>query len=122
MMRKTRIELGDLPDRRLNPNRYRNRYEHSRAKREAKDLAYALVNNEGIPKTPYNKAHITITWIAGDKIPRDPDNLLASMKAYIDGLVAVGLIVDDSAKHVSYNPKYERGEKHNTIIEIEEIE
>jgi len=43
------------------------------------------------------------------------------MKAYIDGLVIAGLLVDDSADHVSYTLQYERGTANNTIIEVEEI-
>ena len=80
-----------------------------------------LVLEQGRPSTPYDQAHITITWVAKDKRRRDPDNLFASMKPYIDGLVHVGLIVDDSAKHVTYTLRYERGDKDNTIIKVEEI-
>jgi len=65
--------------------------------------------------------HITVTWIAKDKRRRDPDNLFAAMKPYIDGLVDAELIADDSAMHVSYTIRYERGDKDNTIIEVKEI-
>ena len=82
----------------------------------------ALVLQQGRPAVPYQRAHITITWVAKDRRRRDPDNLFASMKSYIDGLVEVGLIEDDSATHVSYTLKYERGETDNTIIEVEEKE
>ena len=90
-----------------------------RAKRDAKDEAIALVLQQGRPATPYEKAHITITWVAKDKRRRDIDNLFASMKGYIDGLVGVGLVVDDSAMHVSYTLRYERGAQDDTIIEVE---
>ena len=43
------------------------------------------------------------------------------MKAYIDGLVEAGLLVDDDAMRVSYTLRYERGDKDNTILGIEEI-
>jgi len=92
-----------------------------RAKRDAKDESGWLVLAHGRPAQPYKAAHITITWIAQDKRRRDPDNLFASMKPYIDGLVDVGLIEDDSAMHVTYTLQYERGDKDNTIIEVEEI-
>ena len=116
-----RIDLGHLPDSDLNPNRrlhYMNLY---RAKAIAKDEAIALVLQQGRPATPYEKAHITITWVAKDKRRRDIDNLFASMKAYIDGLVAAGLIADDSAKAVSYTLRYERGERDNTVIEVANV-
>jgi Holliday junction resolvase RusA-like endonuclease len=113
-----RIELGHLPDPDLNPNKrlhYMNLY---RAKAVAKDVAIALVMAQGRPDLPYEQAHITITWVAKDKRRRDIDNLFAAMKAYIDGLVAVGLLTDDDAMHVSYTLRYERGERNNTVIEV----
>ena len=121
-MRKMRIELGHLPDPDLNPNKRHHYMKVANAKRHAKDHAIALVYEQGRPETPYDSAHITITWVAGDKRRRDPDNLFASMKPYIDGLVDAGLIADDSAMHVSYTLRYERGDKNNTIIKIEEVE
>jgi len=114
------IELGHLPDRDLNPNKRLHHMQLYRAKRQAKDEAMALVLEQGRPDIPYEKAHITITWVAKDKRRRDPDNLFASMKPYIDGLVEAGLIADDSAMHVSYTLKYELGEANNTIVEVEE--
>ena len=62
-----------------------------------------------------------LTWVAKDKRRRDIDNLFASMKAYIDGLVAARLIEDDSAMNVTYTLKYEQGGKNNTVIEVKEI-
>ena len=115
------IELGHLPDRDLNPNKRLHHMQLYRAKRQAKDEAMALVLEQGRPGTPYEAAHITITWVAKDKRRRDPDNLFASMKPYIDGLVDAELIADDSAKNVSYTLRYERGDKDNTIIEVKEI-
>ena len=115
-----RLELGHLPDRDLNPNKRLHHMQLYRAKRQAKDEAMALVYEHGRPGTPYEAAHITITWVAKDKRRRDPDNLFASMKPYIDGLVEAGLIEDDSAMHVSYTLKYELGEANNTIIEVKE--
>ena len=116
-----RLELGHLPDRDLNPNKRLHHMQLYRAKRQAKDEAMALVLEQGRPDIPYEKAHITITWVAKDKRRRDPDNLFASMKPYIDGLVEAGLIADDSAMHVSYTLRYERGEKDNTVIEVDEV-
>jgi len=33
--------------------------------------------SQGKPDRPFQKAHITITWVAKDKRRRDTDNLLA---------------------------------------------
>ena len=120
-MRKMRIELGQFPDPDLNPNKRHHYMKVANAKRHAKDEAMALVYEQGRPETPYESSHITITFVAGDKRRRDVDNLYSSKKSFIDGLVAAGLIADDSAMHVSYTLRYERGDKNNTIIEIEEV-
>ena len=116
-----RIELGQLPDRNLNPNKRQYFLNLHNAKRAAKEVAMGLVLEQGRPAIPYAKAHITITWVAKDKRRRDIDNLMSSMKGYIDGLVEAELIADDSAMHVSYTLKYERGDKDNTIMEVEEV-
>jgi len=116
-----KIELGHLPDRKLNPNKRLHHMQLYAAKRDAKDEAIALVLEQGRPDVPYERAHITITWVAKDKRRRDVDNLFASMKGYIDGLVEAELIADDSAMHVSYTLRYERGDADNTVIEVEDI-
>jgi Holliday junction resolvase RusA-like endonuclease len=116
-----RIELGQLPDPALNPNKRLHYMAIYAAKRNAKDGAIALVLEQGRPAVPYERAHITITWVAKDKRRRDVDNLFASMKGYIDGLVEAELIEDDDAMHVSYTLRYERGDADNTIIEVEEV-
>jgi len=119
--RAMKIELKHLPDPDLNPNK-RHHWTHlAKAKSAAKDEAIALVREQGKPVTPYAKAHIIITWLSKDKRRRDPDNLFASMKPYIDGLVEAELIADDSAMNVSYTIRYELSDKDNTIIEVKEI-
>jgi len=90
-----------------------------RVKAIAKQEAGWLVLAQGRPAHPYEHAHITITFMAKDRRRRDVDNLLAACKATVDGLVAVGLLADDDAMHVSYTLRYERGDKDNTIIEVE---
>ena len=114
------IELGHLPDSDLNPNARLHHMALHLAKAIAKDEAGWLVIAQGKPAHPYGYAHITITWVAKDRRRRDLDNLFASMKAYLDGLVSGGLLADDDAMHVSYTLRYERGERDNTIIEVEE--
>jgi len=116
-----KIELGHLPDPDLSPNKRLHHMELYRAKRDAKFESAARVFEQGKPPMPYEKAHITITWVAKDKRRRDIDNLFASMKPYIDGLVAARLIEDDSAMNVTYTLKYEQGGKNNTVIEVKEI-
>jgi crossover junction endodeoxyribonuclease RusA len=118
---KTVIELGCLPDPALSPNKRLHYMALYKAKESAKLDTILLILAQGKPARPYERAHITITWVAKDKRRRDMDNLLASMKAYIDGLVAVGLLLDDDAMRVSYTLRYERGTRDNTIINVEEL-
>ena len=116
-----KIELDRLPDPDLSPNKRLHHMALYKAKAAAKMDAVMLVLSQGKPPRPYEKAHITITWEATDKRRRDTDNLFSSMKAYIDGLVEAGLLVDDDAMRVSYTLRYERGTRNNTIIEVEKI-
>ena len=113
------IHLQHLPDKKLNPNARLHHMALYQAKREAKELMIALVKQQGSPKEPYEQAHITITWVAKDKRRRDIDNLFSAMKGYLDGLVFAGVLVDDNAYMVGYTLRYERGDKDDTVIEIE---
>jgi Holliday junction resolvase RusA-like endonuclease len=118
-----KIELGRLPDPALNPNAKLHYMQLHKAKRMAGDLTMLLVLEQGKPAKPYKRAHISVTWIAGDKRRRDEDNLIASLKPYIDKLVTIGVIEDDSVRHVTYAFKYTYGRKgyYNTIIEVEDM-
>ena len=117
------IELGRLPNPNLSPNKRLHHMALYKAKAAAKQDAIALVMAQGgKPDHPYERAHITITWVAKDKRKRDIDNLFAAMKPSIDGLVHVGLLRDDDAMRVGYTLRYEQGDKANTIIEVEEID
>ena len=115
------LHLGHLPDRDLNPNKRLHHMALYQAKLLAKEEMYLCVLKQGRPRAALPKAHITITWVAKDKRRRDADNLFAALKATIDGLVEVGLLVDDDAMHVSYTLRYEQGDKDNTIIDVKEI-
>jgi len=78
-----------------------------------------LVRNEGVPDTPWDKAHLHIKWKAADKRRRDGDNLIAAMKGHIDGLHYSGLIKDDSAQCLTFSWEYEEAaENYETIMEI----
>ena len=115
-----KIELGHLPDSRLSPNARIHHMMLYKAKREAKEEAFVIAKRQGVPVKPYHRVHITITYVSKDKRRRDMDNLLASTKPAIDGIVAAKVIEDDSVFNVSYSLYYEVGDKARTIIEIEE--
>ena len=116
-----KIELDHLPDHRLSPNARLHYMLLYKAKREAKEEAFAIAKKGSVPTKPYHRVHITITYVSKDKRRRDMDNLLASTKPAIDGIVAAKVIEDDSVFNVSYSLYYEVGDKARTIIEIEEI-
>ena len=118
------LHLRHLPDRDLNPNKRLHHMELYKAKHAAKMETYLRVYSDGHgrPPTPYSLAHITITWVAKDRRRRDIDNLFASMKAYIDGLVYSQVILDDSADRISYTLIYEHGDEDDTIIQIDPVE
>ena len=113
------IHLHRLPDPALNPNKRLHFYKVAAAKRNAKEeIMWRAIEQVKKPYYPFKKAHIIITWVAKDNRRRDVDNLFASMKPYIDGLVAYGILTDDSADLISYTLKYEKGDENDTIIEI----
>jgi len=120
-MNKFKIELGHLPHKNLSPNARLHHMMLYKAKREAKEEAFVIAKRQGVPVKPYHRVHITITYVSKDKRRRDMDNLMASTKAYIDGIVAANVLEDDSVFNVSYSLYYEVGDKENTIIEMEEI-
>ena len=120
-----KIVLPNLPPKEANPNSNSHFYIRSRVRREQHEQMLGYVLEQGRPDTPFEKAHITITWRAKDKRKRDIDNLLSAMKGSIDGLVEADVLVDDSAKHLSYTLFYEWGDdvtENETIIEIKQVE
>ena len=114
-----RIELGHLPLPELNPNRKMHHMKKHHYIQLAKEEAMILAIKAGRPMEPFKKAHITVLFIAKGRKRRDLDNLFASLKAYLDGIVHAGVLEDDDADHVSYTIQFDRGEEDNTIIDIE---
>ena len=61
---------------------------------------------------------VTITFVLKDKRRHDWDNLLASFKAGIDGLVDAGLLPDDDVRSWSCSLRYEQGDKAGVRVEL----
>jgi len=123
-MQSLRIVLPDLPPSKAYPNRRTHYYTLSTIRKKQQEEIIAYVLEQGRLDAPLDRAHITITWRAKDKRDRDVDNLLSAMKGSIDGLIHAGVIVDDSAKHLSYTLYYEWGDNVNeneTILDIQEV-
>ena len=123
-MQSLRIVLPDLPPSKAYPNKKTHYFTLSSIRKKQQEEIIAYVLEQGRPDSPLDRAHITITWRAKDKRDRDVDNLLSAMKGSIDGLIHAGVIVDDSAKHLSYTLYYEWGDsvkKNQTILDIQEV-
>ena len=75
---------------------------------------------QGCVQSPlWEKAHLDIVFRAKDRRRRDLDNLIASCKAYIDGLVgSPGVLVDDSYDRLSISARYEIGDEEQTVYTI----
>ena len=117
------IVLPHLPEKEASPNYTKGHfYGLNKVRQTQHDEVILLVRNEGVPDTPWPKAHLHVMWKAADKRRRDSDNLLASMKGHIDGLHYSGLIKDDSAQCLSISMEYEEAaENYETIMEITEV-
>ena len=57
----------------------------------------------------WQNAHLCVRFLAADRYKRDLDNLIASIKPYIDALVGInGVIEDDSADRLTFRADYKR--------------
>jgi crossover junction endodeoxyribonuclease RusA len=63
--------------------------------------------------TPQPHLHVRLHYVPNDRRPRDPDNLVATLKPAIDALTAMGadrgwiclsLVPDDTPEHVTWSP------------------
>lgn len=95
-----------LPGHPLGPNRTRRMHWAAVAKERAtwRTDAWCMAVNaanspHGLPALPYERASIHLIFRYRRRARRDRDNLIASSKALIDGLVGV-LIVDDDSDHL----------------------
>lgn len=113
-----RIELP-WPPAELSPNARVHWSVRAEATLLAKEQVLVAVLEQGRQK-PLDRATVTVTFVAGDRRRRDLGNCIASAKAYLDGLVDAGVIIDDNSRVITevYPPiVYEKGRK-LTIIEV----
>ena len=79
------------------------------------------LRNQGCCQDPlWERAHLDIQFVAGDKRRRDIDNLIGSAKAWLDALVGE-VIVDDSADRLSLSVEYTRSDEESTTFTITPI-
>jgi len=92
------------PNRSLSPNARVHHMKLARAKKEARDasylMAYAAIRNmANAPALGTDRLDVVIVARPAVRRSRDEDNLLASLKASLDG-IAMALCVDDSRFHI----------------------
>ncbi len=56
-----------------------------------------------LPPAPLEKAKLTVTFCSA--VPRDHDNIIASVKPILDGLVVSGVLEDDKIVNIGF-PEY----------------
>ena len=65
----------------------------------------------------YERVDITITWYEPN-LRRDPDNIMAGQKFILDGLVAGGVIKDDSQRYINSISHQFEVDRENPRVEI----
>ncbi len=85
------------PPRACSPNSRVNHFALARAKKHYKGtvmaLAFEALSGRQAPR--WRAATVRLCWMFPVQRRRDRDNLIASFKAGLDGLVAVGILADD---------------------------
>lgn len=113
------------PDRRLSPNAR----SHPMTLANARKVARLCGRTAGIIakaearaaiRLPIDPFEIRYTFRYADRRRRDLDNLIASMKSYLDGIVDSGIVGDDS-RCVSVTGIYEGGVDRADAVTLVEI-
>ena len=92
------------PDRKLSPNARVHWAVLAKAKSHAKESAFWLTKQAGIGKIEAGSISVRYLIFPPDRRARDQDNIIASLKAYADGISqAIG--VDDSKWNISIAPR-----------------
>lgn len=60
-----------------------------------------LARKEKVP--PCNAIHVQIHWRPKDRRRRDSDNVIATLKPCLDGLVDAGVVADDTGEFVDWS-------------------
>lgn len=85
----------DLPPRELSPNARVHWAKKARAVKYYRTLACVVARNQGRRDRVWDRAEVVTVWYLPDRRRRDPDNLMASLKAAWDGIVDAQIISDD---------------------------
>lgn len=94
-----------------------NRWEYQKIKKQWAQIIALCCRPK--PAFPLERAIVTLEYHFKDKRRRDPDNY--SGKMILDGLVAAGIIADDSFKCIDLRLKAAFDKKDSTYILVEEV-
>lgn len=86
----------DLPPVELSPNKRVHWARKARAVKYYRTLAMVVARNMGRRERVWVRAEARTTFYLPDRRRRDPDNLMAAMKAAWDGLVDARVLADDN--------------------------
>ena len=103
-MNMNRIEIPlSLPPKELSPNARVHWRVKARFTKSARSIsACAAIIASDMQRLQWKAARVKCVFTFGDKRKRDKDNLLASMKAYFDGIADAGVVENDS--QLTYEP------------------
>ncbi len=92
---------------------------YSKMKKKWTNMAWAMALKEHVPAAEH-PVIIKMTWFETTKSRRDPDNVVASKKFILDGLVKAKVIKDDSHKYVrGFIDRVEyKGDKHCVRVQV----
>ncbi len=97
-----------LPPQELHPNHRCHPMARTRLTKKARTNARLLsqVALDRNPKPYWPRVQIRVTWFFTVDRRRDERNLDAWLKAYVDGIVDAGVMIDDSPKVVEWLPTW----------------
>ncbi len=123
-MRSITIIIPHLPYAELNPNNLRSSHWTVRSQwsKIAREEVGWLCKAQWHDDEPMTKARISYDFQVKDKRKRDLDNLLAMCKAWQDGLIDVGVLRYDDAKHLEIGHiTLKQSDAEQSIVTVEEI-
>jgi crossover junction endodeoxyribonuclease RusA len=92
------------PDRKMSPNARIHWGKLARARKKAKRDAYYAAKEAGLGKISADTLSVRYVVYPPDRRARDQDNIIASLKAYADG-IAEAIGIDDSKWNISISPR-----------------
>lgn len=100
MARSWRIELPLTKPLSLNDRQHH--YRRYRDQQAVKNAVILLCRTLRIP--PLERVHVVLHYAPRDKRRRDSDNLVATLKPCCDGIVAAGVVPDDTPQYLIWAP------------------